>query len=73
MERLDKFKTLLGVLDERGISRHKLATLSRIQPSDLYAALAGKRPMYDGWKSRISEALGVSVSELFPDQEETPE
>lgn len=63
---LEKLKKEIAL---RNITRNKLAIMSNIVPSDLYAALLGRKPFYPGWKKRIAEALDMSVEELFPDEE----
>lgn len=60
------YKKLLTVLDERGISRYRLAKMASITPQDLYAVLSGKRIMFPSWRNRIIEALNMSEEELFP-------
>lgn len=59
------YERLNKVITEKGISRHKLAKLSGINHSDLYSALKGNKPLYKGWRVKISEALGMSEDELF--------
>ncbi len=63
------FGKLKEELALRNITRNKLAIMSNIVPSDLYAALLGRKPFYPGWKKRIAEALDMSVEELFPNEE----
>lgn len=63
------FEKLKKEIALRNITRNKLAVMSDIVPSDLYAALLGRKPLYPGWKKRIAEALDMSVEELFPDEE----
>ena len=64
----DKLKT---ILEDRHISRYKLAKMSDIDFSSLYSALAGKREMFPNWRARISKALEIPESDLFDDIEPT--
>lgn len=56
---------LVAVLKERNISRLQLAMRAGIPPSDLYAAMSGKRFFYPGWRRKIAEYLQMDESELF--------
>ena len=56
---------LFKVLQERNISRLQLAMKAGIPPSDLYAAMSGKRYFYPGWRRKIAEYLQMDESELF--------
>lgn len=58
-------KKIETLLNERGISRLQLAIKAGINPSDLYAALNGSKPLYPSWRRKISEALGVAEADLF--------
>lgn len=60
-----KYKKLLTVIDERGISRYRLAKMANITPQDLYAVLGGKRTLFPSWRMRICKALEMSEEELF--------
>lgn len=61
------------VLQERNISRRRLAIMACITPQSLYAAMAGNIPLYAGWRKRIADALEMSEQELFPDDEGSEE
>ena len=63
------YKKLYEVLKQKHITRYKLAKLAGIDYTNLYSALAGTRPMFPGWRKRISETLGIPESELFSDYE----
>ena len=58
-------KKLIETLHERNISRLQLAMKAGIPPSDLYAAMSGKRYFYPGWRRKIAEYLEMDESELF--------
>lgn len=60
---------LLSILNERGISRYRLACLADIPVSRIYGALAGREPLHPAWRHRIADALQVPEAELFPEQE----
>lgn len=60
------YKKLLTVIDEKGISRYRLAKMASITPQDLYAVFSGKRIMFPSWRKRICEALEMTEEELFP-------
>lgn len=59
------YSKLFSVLKARGISRYKLSKMTGIYHPDLYSALKGNKPLYKGWRVKISEALGMSEDELF--------
>lgn len=61
------YRKLYEVLEQKHISRYKLAKLADIDFSSLYSALAGKRELYPNWRKRISNALAMPESELFPE------
>jgi len=61
---------LMEVLEKRKISRLQLALQAKVTPTDLYLAIAGKKPFYPAWKRRISEYLQINESELFGQQKE---
>lgn len=66
------FDNLKSEMDKQHITTNRLAKLASITPQDLYAALAGKREMFPGWRKRISEVMGVSEGELFGAEEDRP-
>ncbi len=55
---------LLDVLQEKNISRHQLALMAKISPSDLYSVFSGKGFMHPGWKHRIAACLEMSEDDL---------
>ena len=63
------FNELKREMSEQHITTNRLAKMANITPQDLYAALAGKREMFPGWRKRIAEALGVPEEALFSDEE----
>lgn len=62
-----------AVIEERGISRNRLAMMSGITPSAIYNLFNGNVPLYPGWKRRIAEALDMDESDLFPEGGESNE
>lgn len=64
------FEKLLKTLDEKQITRYRLAKLAGITPQDLYAMLAGRRPLFPSWKERICSVLEMPADELFPELKE---
>lgn len=54
------------VREKRGLSKQKLSQITGISPSNIYHIETGKLFPYPGWRQRISDALGVSELELFP-------
>ena len=56
---------LLDVLREKNLSRHQLAMMARISPSDLYSVFSGKGFMHPGWKQRIAACLEMNEADLF--------
>lgn len=62
------YQKLKNVLEEKGISKYRLAKKSNIASPDLYSALSGKKVLYPNWKKRISEALEVPEEELFEER-----
>lgn len=63
------YQALKNQLKQKGWTRHKLAREAGICPSDVYAAMSGKREMFPGWRRRIADALKVPEAEIFPDNE----
>lgn len=59
------YEKLRKALAERHLSVNKLAKMSDIHPQSLYMAVNGKVPFYEGWKTRVAEALEMAVEELF--------
>lgn len=64
------FDELKNEMVKRHITTNRLAKMAKITPQDLYAALAGKREMFPGWRKRIAEALGVPEEILFNAEED---
>ena len=56
---------LAEILEQKHISRYRLAKMTGIHNQDIYAIIKGKKPLYDGWKKKIAEALEISESELL--------
>ena len=63
------YEKLQATLEAEGMSVYDLAKKTGIGSNHLYRALGGHTTLFPGWKVRISEALSVPVSELFPDDE----
>jgi len=54
-----------SLIKEQGMSKMQLAMKAGINPSDLYQALKGNKPMFPAYRRKISNALGVPEAELF--------
>lgn len=54
------------IRQRKGFSQLKLSQKTGIAPSDISNLERGKQYVFPGWKKRISDALGVGVLELFP-------
>lgn len=65
------YKKLLSVIEEKDITRYRLAKMAHITPQDLYSVLGGKRTLFPSWKKRICEALEMTEEELFPTEGDT--
>ena len=65
------YENLIKLLEERGLTKYRLAKMSNISPQDLYTALNGYKPMYPGWRKRIAEALEIPENVLFLEREES--
>ena len=65
------YDRLITLLEERGITKYRLAKMSNIRPQDIYTALNGHKPLYPGWKKRIAMALDIPEELLFLDKEES--
>ncbi|MGI6588033.1 MAG: hypothetical protein ACOX2N_04480 [Peptococcia bacterium] len=55
------------ILAEKGISKNAIAMKARIQPSDFYQAINGKRPFFPAWRRRIANTLGMPEEAVFPE------
>lgn len=53
---------------KRGLSNLQLARVTGIAPCFITNIEKGRQYVYPGWKRRLSEALNVSISELFPQE-----
>lgn len=62
------YKELQEEMKRQGITGYRLAKMIHVCRSDLYCALKGTKPMYQGYKERIAEALKRPVSDLFPEE-----
>ena len=60
-----KYEKLIKKMEEKEIKAFSLAKKANINPSDLYSALKGNRPMFPAWRKRIAAALGVEEEKLF--------
>lgn len=63
------YETLLKTINEKGISRNKLAIMSGIAAADIYGLFREHRPLFPSWKIRICDALEKTEEELFPKDE----
>lgn len=54
-------------MSRQHITGYKLAQMTGISNPDIYRCLSGKQEMFKGWKTRIADALGCKVEELFPE------
>lgn len=61
------YEKVLKAIEEKGLTKHKVAYLMGINPADLYHALNGKKPMYPKYRKKLSEVLCVPEDELFVD------
>jgi transcriptional regulator with XRE-family HTH domain len=66
-----KYQELNDFITCKGITKHKLAIESGINPSALYDALNGVRPFYPSYKTRIAKFLEVDEDYLFSEEEQT--
>lgn len=55
---------------EKGLSQLKLAFTTGIAPWDISRIENGWMKPYPSWKKRLSRALGVPETELFPPEEQ---
>ena len=62
------YEHLKSILQERGLTKYRLAKMSHISTQDIYSLLNGKKPLYPNWKKRIAEALKVPEEELFEEE-----
>ncbi len=51
----------------KGLSQLKLSFMTRISSGTISLLESGKQFPHPGWKTRISEALGVEEAVLFPE------
>ena len=65
------YENLIKLLEERGLTKYRLAKMSNISPQDLYSVLNGHKPLYPNWKKRIAEAMDIPEHLLFIDREES--
>lgn len=54
-------------MEKKHIKAFSLAKKADINPSDLYSALNGNRPMFPAWRKRIAKALDTDERDLFED------
>lgn len=57
---------LREVRKEKGLSQLKLAFMTGIAPSEISRIENGWLKPYPGWRKRLSRALDMPESELFP-------
>lgn len=63
------FESLNKEMAKQHIKPFTLAKQADINPSDLYSALKGNRPMFPKWRKRISGVLDVPEEMLFSESE----
>lgn len=63
------YDILKEIMKEKNINANQLAFASSITPSDLSAALSGKKPFFPNWRKRVAEALDINADELFAEDE----
>lgn len=61
---MNRLKEQRGI---KGFSQLTLAKLTNIAPGDISRIENSWLKPYPGWRKRLSRVLGVSESELFPD------
>ena len=61
------FNRLRKELENRNMSVRQLAIEADIIPQSLYAAINGRTEFWFGWKSRVANALNMSIEDLFPE------
>lgn len=62
------YEKLQEEMKRQNISGYRLAKMIHVCRSDLYCAIKGTKPMYQGYKERIAKALKCPVSDLFPEE-----
>lgn len=63
------YEKLKAEMQKRGISKYKLAHMSKIAEADFYSMLNGRKVMFPNWRKRIAEALEMSADELFDEND----
>lgn len=63
-----KFPKVEKALNDKNWTRNHLSVKAGISASEIYTALAGQRPMFPGYRKKISAALGIPEEELFPEE-----
>ena len=63
------YDILKEIMKEKNIKVNQLAFATLITPSDLSAALSGRKPFFPNWRKRVAEALDSTVEELFAEDE----
>lgn len=51
----------------KGMSQFDLALITKINSAEISKIENGKIFPYAGWKRRLSDALNVSINEIFPE------
>lgn len=64
------YPRLIDTMEERGITKNKLAQISCIAQPDVYCLVNGKKPAFPSWRERISNALGIKEEYLFATETE---
>ena len=63
-----KYPKVAEALLEKGWTRNRLSVEAGISSSEIYTSLSGQRPMFPGYRRKISEALGVPEEDLFDEE-----
>lgn len=62
------YEKLKSVLEERGLTKYRLAKMANISTQDIYSLFSGKKILYPNWRKRISEALEIPEEDLFEEE-----
>lgn len=62
---MGRYENLKEILQERGMSKYRLAKDCNITPSNIYAGFNGRCKFYEGWKVRVAEVLNMEIEEIF--------
>jgi putative transcriptional regulator len=60
---------LRSIRTEKKLSQVKLSVRTGIACTTISAIETGRIVPFNGWKTKLAEALGMSVEEIFPETE----